>query len=154
MNSNNPTSFGYIYRTIKLKKDKKNFVKLFLDQLKSIMNTNEEVYNNESNEIKKIEILINLNYNIAVHKMMNSIYTNKKENLQQHFTKFNRNGKLLLEFMLKKLENDATITLINQHNNKEKNDDVYNRINKNIEDLYSIFCYLCDDLLGVYLLDA
>lgn len=154
MNSENKNSFGYIYRTIKLKKDKKNFVKSFLDQLKSIMNTNEEVYNNESNEIKKKELKTNLDYNVAVHKMMNSIYTNKKENLQQHFTEFNRTGKLLLEFMIKKLENDGTITLINQHNNKEKNDDVYHRINKNIEDLYSIFCYLCDDLLGVYLLDA
>jgi hypothetical protein len=118
------------------------------------MNNNEEAYNNESNEIKKTELLINLNYNIAVYKMMNSIYTNKKENLQQHFTEFNRTGKILLEFMLKKLENDGTITLINQHNNKQKGNDVYNRINKNIEDLYSIFIYLCDDLLNVYLLDA
>jgi excinuclease UvrABC nuclease subunit len=53
MNSENPKSFGFIYRTIKLKKDKKNFVKLFLDQLKSVMDNNEESYNNESNEIKK-----------------------------------------------------------------------------------------------------
>jgi len=154
MNSEKPDSFGFIYRTIKLKKDKKNFVKLFLDQLKSIMNKNEEAYKNEQNSIKKIELLINLNYNIAVYTMMNSIYTNKKQHLQENFTEFNRTGKLLLEFMLKKLENNGTITLINQHNNKQKGDDVYNRINKNIEDLYSIFCYLCDDLLGVYLLDA
>jgi hypothetical protein len=153
MNSENKNSFGYIYRTIKLKKDKKLFVKSFLNQLKSVMNNNEEAYNNESNEIKKIEILLNLNYNIAVYKMMNSIYTNKKTELQNNFTEFNRTGKLLLEFMLKKLENDGTITLINQHN-KEKNDNVYHRINKNIEDLYTIFIYLCDDLLGVYLLDA
>ena len=42
MNSENKNSFGY--RNIKLKKYKKSFVKSFLQQLKNVINSNNEAY--------------------------------------------------------------------------------------------------------------